>query len=115
MKKCWSYLFLLLAGAGARSQSPAPGAAADQALARLNGGNLRYVRHKEQHPDLSLARRKELRAGQHPFAVLLGCADPGVPPELLFDEGLGDLLVIRVAGNIVDDAVLGRATRSTTV
>jgi carbonic anhydrase len=70
-------------------------------------GNLRYVQHKEQHPDESLARRKELEAGQHPFAVILGCADSRVSPELLFDEGLGDLFVIRVAGNIVDDAVLG--------
>jgi carbonic anhydrase len=70
-------------------------------------GNQRYVRHKEQHPHQSLARRKELEAGQHPFAVILGCADSRVSPELLFDEGLGDLFVIRVAGNIVDDAVLG--------
>jgi carbonic anhydrase len=45
--------------------------------------------------------------GQHPFAVILGCADSRVSPELLFDQGLGDLFVIRVAGNIADDAVLG--------
>ena len=54
----------------------------------------------------SLAR-KELEAGQHPFAVILSCADSRFPPELLFDQGLGDLFVVRVAGNIVDDAVLG--------
>jgi len=70
-------------------------------------GNQRFVRRKEQHPDESLARRKELETGQHPFAVILSCADPRVPPELLFDQGLGDLFVIRVAGNLVDDAVLG--------
>jgi carbonic anhydrase len=70
-------------------------------------GNKRYVRHKEQHPDESMARRKELETGQHPFAVILGCADSRVPPELLFDQGLGDLFVIRVAGNLVDDDVLG--------
>jgi carbonic anhydrase len=73
----------------------------------LMAGNQRYRKHKEQHPDESLARRTELVAGQHPFAVILGCADSRVPPELLFDQGLGDLFVIRVAGNIVDDAVLG--------
>ena len=54
-----------------------------------------------------MARRKELQTAQHPFAVILGCADSRVSPELLFDQGLGDLFVIRVAGNIVDDAVLG--------
>jgi carbonic anhydrase len=70
-------------------------------------GNQRYVQHKEEHPDQSPARRSELEAGQHPFAVILGCADSQVSPELLFDQGLGDLFVIRVAGNIVDDAVLG--------
>jgi carbonic anhydrase len=80
---------------------------ADEALTRLMNGNQRYMRHKEQHPDQSLARRKALEAGQHPFAVILGCADSRVSPELLFDQGLGDLFVIRVAGNIVDDVVLG--------
>ena len=80
---------------------------ADQGLARLMEGNQRYVRHKEQHPDASLARRKELEIGQHPFAVILSCADSRVPPELLFDQGLGDMFVIRVAGNVLDDVVLG--------
>lgn len=79
----------------------------DEALERLLAGNQRYVNDKEQHPDESLARRRELAAGQKPFAVVLGCADSRVPPELLFDQGLGDLFVIRVAGNIVDDAILG--------
>ena len=65
------------------------------------------MRHKPKHPDESLSRRKELEGTQHPFAVILGCADSRVPPELLFDQGLGDLFVIRVAGNIVDDAILG--------
>ena len=80
---------------------------ADEGLARLMAGNQRFTQHKEQHPDESLARRKELISEQHPFAVVLGCADSRVPPELLFDQGLRDLFVIRVAGNIVDDAILG--------
>lgn len=71
-------------------------------------GNARYVKHKEKHPDMSFARRRELDLdGQHPYAVILGCADSRVPPELIFDEGLGDLFVIRDAGNVVDDEVLG--------
>lgn len=79
-----------------------------QALKRLMDGNARYVKHKEKHPDMSLARRRELNLkGQHPYAVILGCADSRVPPELIFDEGLGDLFVIRDAGNVVDDEVLG--------
>lgn len=76
---------------------------ADQALNRLMEGNRRYSQNKEQHPHESTARRKELETGQHPFAVILSCADSRVPPELVFDQGLGDLFVIRVAGNIAGD------------
>jgi carbonic anhydrase len=72
----------------------------------LLAGNQRYVTNHQQHPDESLAWRVELTKGPHPIAVILGCADSRVPPELIFDQGLGDLFVIRVAGNIVDDAVL---------
>jgi carbonic anhydrase len=79
----------------------------DQALAKLIEGNRRYAQNKEQHPDETMARRKELENEQHPFAVILSCADSRVPPELIFDQGLGDLFVIRVAGNIADNAVLG--------
>ena len=106
----WRYaLAVLLLGFGARAwgQQAASALPADEALSRLLAGNARFVAHKERHPDESLGRRRELVSGQHPFAVILGCADSRVAPELLFDEGLGDLFVIRVAGNIVDDAILG--------
>lgn len=105
--KSSSYLTLMLAGLGAWAQESATVPAADAALAKLMAGNQRYVKHQELRPNQSLARRKELGAGQHPFAVILGCADSRVSPELLFDRGLGDLFVIRVAGNTVNDAVLG--------
>lgn len=98
---------ILLCGSAALAQPAEAPVSTDQALAKLLQGNQRYVRHKEQHPHKSLARRKSLVGGQHPFAVILGCSDSRVPPELLFDQGLGDLFVIRVAGNIVDDVVLG--------
>ena len=88
------------------AQPAPPALSPDAALNKLLQGNQRYIRHKEQHPDETLARRKELVSTQHPFAVILSCADSRVPPELVFDQGLGDLFVIRVAGNIVDDAVL---------
>jgi carbonic anhydrase len=96
---------LLLIGARTRvwAQHPDSAIPADQALARLMEGNARYARNKERHPDETLAWRRELQAAQHPFAVILSCSDSRVPPELIFDQGLGDLFVIRVAGNIIGD------------
>ena len=79
----------------------------DKAMAILLEGNARFVVHKETHPDASLERRHELVKGQHPYAIIVGCADSRVPPELLFDSGLGDLFVIRDAGNVVDSVILG--------
>ena len=80
---------------------------ADEALERLKEGNKRYTSDTEQHPHMDPARRKELEEGQHPFAIVLSCADSRVPPELVFDQGLGDLFVIRVAGNVAKDKVIG--------
>jgi carbonic anhydrase len=80
---------------------------ADQALQKLMDGNKRYVSEKRTFPDQIASRRTEIAADQHPFAIILGCADSRVPPEILFDEGLGDIFDIRVAGNIVDDAIIG--------
>ena len=74
---------------------------------RLVTGNERYVKGTPAHPDMSLARRKKLGEGQKPFAAVLSCADSRVPPELVFDQGLGDLFVVRSAGQVVDRAVLG--------
>ncbi len=79
----------------------------DAALKRLMDGNQRFVQQNGTHPDQSKARIKEVAQAQHPFAALLCCADSRVPPEILFDEGIGDLFDIRVAGNIVTDEVLG--------
>lgn len=79
-----------------------------EALDRLREGNRRFV-SDERGPSMltSHARRSELVAGQNPFAILLGCADSRVPAELIFDQGLGDLFVIRVAGNIVGSSEVG--------
>src|SRR5438874_8966856 len=72
------------------------------ALARLRDGNRRFVANQTTAPALSdHARRAALVAGQEPFAIVLGCSDSRVPAELVFDQGFGDLFVIRVAGNIV--------------
>ena len=77
------------------------------AMKRLQEGNARFVADKPQHPHEASNWRRELEKGQHPFAVVLGCSDSRVSPELLFDQGLGDLFVIRIAGNIVDTDVIG--------
>jgi carbonic anhydrase len=79
----------------------------EQTLQRLLDGNRRFV---ENHPTLdeSASRRIKLaREGQEPFAMVLGCVDSRVPPELIFDQGLGELFVIRTAGEVLDHAVLG--------
>jgi carbonic anhydrase len=72
----------------------------ETALRVLLEGNDRFVNGVSRHDHESPARRLQVVEGQHPFAVVLGCADSRVPPELLFDTGLGDLFVIRVAGNV---------------
>jgi carbonic anhydrase len=89
-----------------QAEEPAPGNASE-ALALLLKGNERFAAANPRHGHESLARRKELIAGQHPFATVLSCSDSRVPPELLFDQGLGDLFVVRVAGNVVATDDLG--------
>ncbi len=79
----------------------------EQALRDLLAGNERFVARKSIHPHQSAERRTEVAKGQHPSAVILGCSDSRIPPEIIFDQGIGDLFVIRVAGNIIDDAILG--------
>lgn len=77
------------------------------ALAELLAGNRRYAAGRPLPPHDGSARRHVLAAEQHPFAVVVGCVDSRVPPELVFDQGLGDLLCIRTAGQVLDEAVLG--------
>ena len=78
------------------------------ALARLREGNLRFVKNQTSgDAALNPTRRAALLAGQEPFAIVLGCSDSRVPAELVFDQGLGDLFVIRVAGNIVAPSQVG--------
>jgi carbonic anhydrase len=81
---------------------------AHQALQRLREGNRRFVAEvRGRNAAPSQARRTELTAGQTPFAIVLGCSDSRVPAEIVFDQGLGDLFVIRVAGNIVAPSQVG--------
>ena len=78
------------------------------ALERLQSGNQRFVAQvRNERPLTDSDRRNELVTGQEPFAIILGCSDSRVPAEIIFDQGLGDLFVIRVAGNIVAPSLVG--------
>ncbi|MEJ3744232.1 carbonic anhydrase [Actinomycetes bacterium KLBMP 9797] len=94
------------AASAAATTEPTPTTPAE-ALRRLLAGNHRFVTGHPRHPHQTVERLRELAAGQHPFLITLGCADSRVPPELLFDQGLGDIFDNRVAGNEVDDLLLG--------
>lgn len=122
-------LMLMMTGLLAGCSSPQPEAAEDQnssetistentverkkaaspeeALQMLKEGNKRFVDNNQANNDLSETRRNELAVGQEPFAVVVACSDSRVVPEHAFDQGLGDIFVVRVAGNILDPAEIG--------
>ena len=85
------------------TQSPTP----RDALATLQAGNRRFVAGLPQHPNQDAARRAEIAPGQSPFAVVLGCSDSRLAAEIIFDQGLGDLFVVRTAGHVTGPEVLG--------
>jgi len=89
------------------AEHPAASVSADAALAKLKEGNLRFASSEVSRSKPTAARRAETAQEQHPFAIILGCADSRTAPELIFDQNLGDLFVIRTAGNLVDDHALG--------
>src|SRR3954447_15234687 len=80
---------------------------ADSALAKLKEGNARFASSKDSSSKPTAAKRAETAQAQHPFAIILACADSRTAPEIIFDENIGDLFVIRSAGNLVDDYALG--------
>jgi carbonic anhydrase len=84
-------------------------------LARLLAGNKRFVASRLAHPNRGAQRRTAVARGQRPFAALLSCADSRVPPEIVFEQGLGDLFVVRVAGNIADRPAIGSLEYAATV
>jgi len=80
---------------------------AEEALEELKEGNARFIAGMVKSPNLTVQRVKETASGQKPEAIILGCSDSRVPPEVIFDEGIGDLFVVRVAGNVSEPASLG--------
>ena len=87
--------------------APPPPIATAEVLGRLEAGNRRHVAGKLMHPRQDARRRAELATEQRPYAIVLGCSDSRTSPEVLFDQGLGDLFVVRVAGNVLNDQILG--------
>lgn len=84
-----------------------PAVSADTARQILSEGNNRFIQGKLSTYDVGTNRRAELAHGQHPYAVVVTCSDSRVPPELIFDQALGNIFVIRVAGNVLDAVALG--------
>ncbi|HJV66672.1 MAG TPA: carbonic anhydrase [Geomonas sp.] len=114
MKKCNVMTKVLMLAAGLAATigiafaSEGAGVSADQALQKLMDGNARYVQSKMGACTASDASaRAKLATSQHPYAIILSCSDSRVPPELIFDQSLGEIFVIRVAGNVADPIVLG--------
>jgi carbonic anhydrase len=100
---------LLLAGCTHLQEAhyPAEDLANADPLQRLMAGNDRFTHGNSQHPRQDLHRLQEVEKAQNPFAVIISCSDSRVPPEIIFDAGIGDLFVIRTAGNLVENLELG--------
>jgi len=110
MGKCVTVLVLIAAAAGLAfaSASTGPEVSPDEALQKLVDGNKRYIENKMTGSTLSgTATRTSLAKSQKPYAIILTCSDSRVPPEIVFDKGLGEIFVVRVAGNVPDPVVLG--------
>jgi carbonic anhydrase len=101
------FLLVLHFGCTRLQNGPVKDSLSKSPLELLLDGNRRFQENHPIHPDQTLERLRELEKGQHPFAVIVSCSDSRVPPELIFDQGLGDLFVIRNAGNIISDYELG--------
>jgi carbonic anhydrase len=99
---CSSIVALVLA-----AEHPVASVSADAALAKLKEGNLRFASSDVSQSKPTAARRAETAQAQHPFAIVLGCADSRTAPEIVFDQSIGDLFVVRTAGNLVDEHALG--------
>ncbi len=105
---CLTLVAVLLAGALAFASETGPRITADEALQKLLDGNRNFLASHLTIGDSSgPAARRAVAAGQKPYAIILSCSDSRVPPEIIFDKGLGEIFVVRVAGNIPDPVVLG--------
>ena len=99
----FSFTVLLLSASALLAEPVAP----DRALELLKNGNDRFVAGKSEHPRQGKERINEVAAGQNPFAIIVGCSDSRVPNEIIFDQGLGDLFIVRTAGQVSAAASYG--------
>lgn len=104
---CRLLSLILALFSGGLSIASESGITPNEALTRLLEGNKRFVAGTPSHPDQSVEHRATLVEGQKPFAIVLTCSDSRVSPEIYFDQGLGDLFVLRNAGNVLDDHTVG--------
>lgn len=84
-----------------------PNLPADAGIQKLKIGNSRFAKMQMKHPNISIEKRIQVVKGQHPFVAILSCSDSRVPTEIIFDQGIGDIFVIRNAGNVLDEHVMG--------
>ena len=105
---CLTLVAVLLIGALTYASETGPGITADEALKKLLDGNRNFISNQLTIKDSSgPSTRTAVAAGQQPYAIILSCSDSRVPPEIIFDKGLGEIFVVRVAGNIPDPVILG--------
>jgi len=100
-------IFIILVISGAVWSKEASSIGPEAAIAKLSEGNIQFVTGKSDHPNQKPDRVKLLAGGQHPFAVIVCCSDSRVSPEIAFDQGLGDIFIVRTAGHVVDSVALG--------
>jgi carbonic anhydrase len=100
-------VFTFVAGLYASGEEAEKGLSPDKAVEKLVKGNKRYYTGKMTHKNQGKKRRAETADGQQPFAVIVTCSDSRVAPEVVFDQGLGDIFVVRTAGNVIDDVAIG--------
>lgn len=100
-------MFVCLCGSASAAEESAPAIDAEGALAQLQEGNTRFVSQNVSSGKPNASRRAATAQAQHPVAIIVGCADSRTSPEIIFDQNIGDLFVIRTAGNLVDDYALG--------
>lgn len=105
MKKTIYFLILSAIFGGTSNLNAQLGA--DSALMKLKEGNERFINGKTQHPNQDFKRIKEVASGQKPFAIIVGCSDSRVPNEIIFDQGIGDLFIVRTAGQVSSYASWG--------
>lgn len=98
---------IAISAAGAARASEGQGMAPDAAVRMLVEGNARFSTGQPTHPNAGKDRVAETAGGQHPFAAILGCADSRLSPEIIFDQGIGDIFTVRVAGNVSDTDEIG--------